>query len=95
MVVRDARWATEASSGSALLVSLGVCFWPRAGRVNGRSVFVFRKGSWKDQALSASALLQQMGYSPEMRVTADGAFVALGDGTVYSVLARLLKSPRR
>jgi hypothetical protein len=46
-------------------------------------VIVFRRGSWKDQAVLASVLLKRMGYSPEMFVTADNAFVALGDGTVY------------
>ena len=46
-------------------------------------VIVFRRGGWKDQAVLASVLLKRMGYSLEMFVTADSAFVALGDGTVY------------
>jgi hypothetical protein len=65
-------------------VAYGSIFEDSARRImTAEDVIVLRTGSWKDQAVLASVLLKRMGYSPEMFVTADDAFVALGDGTVY------------
>ena len=65
-------------------VAYGSIFEDSARRImTAEDVIVFRRGGWKDQAVLASVLFMQMGYSPEMFVTADDAFVALGDGTIY------------
>jgi hypothetical protein len=65
-------------------VAYGSIFEESSRRImTAEDVIVFRRGGWKDQAVLASVLLKRMGYSPEMFVTADNAFVALGDGTVY------------
>jgi hypothetical protein len=65
-------------------VTYGSIFEESSRRImTAEDVIVFRRGSWKDQAVLAAVLLKRMGYSPEMFVTADDAFVALGDGTVY------------
>jgi hypothetical protein len=62
----------------------GSIFEDSAWRImSAEDVIVFRRGGWKDQALLASALLKRMGYAPEMIVTADNAFVAMGDGRIY------------
>jgi hypothetical protein len=72
-----ARWIREN-------VAYGPIFEESAQRImTAEDVIVFRRGGWKDQAVLASVLLKRMGYSPEMFVTADNAFVVLGDGTVY------------
>ena len=65
-------------------VAYGSIFEDSTRRImTAEDVIIFRRGGWKDQAVLASVLLKRMGYSPEMFVTADNAFVALGDGTVY------------
>jgi hypothetical protein len=65
-------------------VTQGSIFEDSAWRLmSAEDVVVFRRGGWKDQALLATALLKRMGHAPEMIVTADNAFVALGDGRIY------------
>jgi hypothetical protein len=65
-------------------VTYGSIFEDSAWRImTAEDVIVFRRGGWKDQALLATALLARMGYAPQMVITADNAFVAVGNGTIY------------